>query len=77
MLVGATAPGGDVGVVDTQVRVINDHYTPADIRAEAKATASQIYKHCRDVCRELQPLDKAWVAEMAHCKIADLKPEAR
>jgi hypothetical protein len=77
MLVAATEPGGEVDIVDRQVMAIKNHLTPASISPEAKEIAQYIYRHCRAVCRGDRPLDQQWVADRAHCKVSDLRPEAR
>ena len=77
MLVAATLPGGETGIVDLQVKTIKARFTPPAISQEAKDVAQMIYQHCRAVTRGDDELDKEWVAEMAGCTLADLRPEAR
>ena len=77
MLVAATSPGGDVGIVDLTVMSIKESLTPQSITPEAKEVAQLIYRHCRAVCRGDRPLDAQWVAYTAHCNPSDLRAEAR
>ena len=77
MLVSASSPGGEVAIVDRQVKAIKANHTPPGIRAEVKELAQRIYRHCREATRGEHPLDARWVANMAGCNPSDLRAEAR
>jgi hypothetical protein len=77
MLVAATEPGGDVGILNRQAQGIKDNHTPPSITPEAKDVGNLIYRHCLAVCRGNRPIDLKWIAGQAHCTLADLRPEAR
>jgi len=77
MLVAATEPGGDVGILNRQTQGIKDNLTPASITPEAKDVGNLIYRHCLAVCKGTRRLDLRWVAKTADCTLDDLRPEAR
>ena len=77
MLVAATEPGGDTGILNRQAQAIKDNLTPSSITPEAKDVGNLIYRHCLAVCRGNRQLDLQWIASVAHCTLDDLRPEAR
>lgn len=73
MLVAASEPGGEVGIVDRQVKGIKAHHTPHDIGRKAKDIAQLIYRYCRTATNFNTPIDRKLIAKMAHCDPADLE----
>jgi len=70
------AVGTDPDILMRQKNAIKLHHTHPDISSRARDIAAAIYHHCRDACHG-EPLMLPWVAAMAGCEVADLKPEAR
>jgi len=77
MLVSATGGAEEVDTLARQKHAIKQFLTPGEIGLKARGIAQQIYLLCKASCADGTPLDKQKIAAMAHCTIADLRPEAR
>lgn len=80
MLTCATVPGGgeiEVQLLDRQKRAIVKELTPGTISAEARALAMKIFRYCENAVMFDGPFDKPVIANLAGCKVEDLRPEAR
>jgi hypothetical protein len=74
MLVAAV--GNDPDILKRQKNAIKQHHTGPDISRHALDIAGVIYQHCAAACHG-EPLLLPWIAGMAGCEVADLRPEAR
>lgn len=75
MLVAAV--GTDPDILNRQRNAIKLHHTHPDISSAARDIGSAIYRHCLSACKGDRKLDLNWVANIAACKVSDLRPEAR
>jgi hypothetical protein len=75
MLVAAV--GDDPDILNRQRNAIKLHHTHPDISSGARDKAADIYHHCLAACKGEQTLDLNWIADIANCKLSDLRPEAR
>jgi hypothetical protein len=80
MLVAATAVGGgvsEVTVLDRQWAAILRYNTARSVTPQARAIALRIHEYCDAAVVGGGPFERDWIANMAGCKVEDLRPEAR
>jgi len=80
MLVAATAVGGgvsEVTILDRQWAAILRYNTARSVTPQARAIALRIHEYCDSAVVGGGPFERDWIANMAGCKVEDLRPEAR